>query len=75
MGLLMRNDFFVEKIKTIIFTIDLPIIFFAIAYWILSIRFSITNEKNEILDSILLFIWGSTFIFFIFTHLAYPNII
>lgn len=73
--IMMKNDLFVQKIKIAFFTLDLPIIFFALSYWLLSIKYSLSEKDNEAIDAFLLFIGWSIFIFFAFIHLSYPNII
>ncbi len=74
-ALFLKNDFYSELVKFLFITFNLPYIWIAITYWLLSFKIKMDEKgrQSDVVDSALLLLWWSLFIMILFVFLAYPD--
>ena len=76
MWLFVRNDYLANFSKSFLISLDLPFIFIAIVYWLLSIALRLQEKEwqvDYVLNGVLILAWASVFMLILFVFLAFPN--
>lgn len=73
--LFLKNDFYWEIVKLLFLLFNLPFIWIAITYWLLSLKLKMEERvgQSDVFDWFLLISWCSFFIMLLFVFLAYPD--
>jgi len=74
LGFLLKNNYFAHFAKMCIYILDLPFIFFAVTFFLTSLKLK-TTDYHSITESLAAFFMLLLLAFLLFFHFAFPDLV